>query len=151
LHEQLDLEPIKARCAAATPGWWKVSGDTLVANAGNGPMLPLDGWPRADRVFVEHARDDVPALVAEAEELRAAAARQATAYATAVARVAQLEREAAALQAENARFRAALEMIRDYVQMTWGDFELAHPGLMRPASNGPRFDIAAWAVAALAG
>ena len=83
MGEALDLDAIKARSAAATPGWWKVSGDTLVANAGNGPWLRLDGWPRADRAFVEHARDDVPALVAEVEAQRAAFAELEAAHAAA--------------------------------------------------------------------
>ena len=35
--------------------------------------------------------------------------------------------------------------------MTWTDFESLHPGLMRPAGTGPRFDISAYAGAALDG
>ncbi|HEY7059974.1 MAG TPA: hypothetical protein VII06_00735 [Chloroflexota bacterium] len=151
MSDGLDLEPIKARCTAATPGWWKVSGDTLVANAGNGPWLSLQGWPRADRMFVEGARDDMPALITEVEEQRARFAALAAAHSAAQARIAELEAQNAALTAENTRFSTALGVIRDYILMTWGDFEATHPGLMRPAGNGPRFDISAYAVAALSG
>jgi hypothetical protein len=149
MDEALDLEAIKARSAAATPGWWKVSGNNLVANAGNGPWLRLDGWPRADRAFVENARDDIPALVAEVEEQRARFTALEAAHAAAGARIAALEAANAALTAENARFSAALGVIRDYILMTWTDFETLHPGLMRPAGTGPRFDISAYAGAAL--
>jgi hypothetical protein len=151
MSDPLDLEPIQARCAAATPGWWKVSGDTLVANAGNGPWLSVEGWPRADRAFVEHARDDVPALIAEVEEQRARCARLEAAHAAATARIDELTAANAALTAENTRFGIALGVIRDYIQLTWPDSEALHPGLMRPAGSGPRFDIAAYAAAALSG
>jgi hypothetical protein len=151
MGDPLDLEPIKARCAAATPGWWKASGDTLVANAGNGPWLSLQGWPRADRTFVQHARDDVPALVAEVELLRAQVAELMAALTAAGAYADELEAANAALTAENTRFRTALGVIRDYIMMTWSDFEALHPGLMRPAGTGPRFDISAYAAAALSG
>src|SRR3954469_19648401 len=106
MAEALDFDVIKARAAAATPGWWKVSGDNLVANAGNGPWLRLDGWPRADRAFVEHARSNVPALVAELEAQRARFADLEAAHAAAGARI-------AALTAENTRYSAALGVIRD--------------------------------------
>ncbi|HLH22052.1 MAG TPA: hypothetical protein VK066_05990 [Chloroflexota bacterium] len=149
MSDPLDLEPIKARCAAATPGWWKASGDTLVANAGNGPWLSLTGWPRADRHFVEHARADVPALVAEVEELRGRLARLGAAHAAAGAHIDALAAANAALAAENDRFRRALAVIRDYVLLPWADFEARHPGLLRSAESSPRFDISAYAVAAL--
>jgi hypothetical protein len=151
VSDPLDLEPIKARCAAATPGWWKASGDTLVANAGNGPWLSLHGWPRADRTFVEHARDDVPDLLAEVERLRARVEGLVATLTAASAYVDELETANAALAAQNTRFGTALGVIRDYILMTWTDFEALHPGLIRPSGAGPRFDIAAYAVAALNG
>jgi hypothetical protein len=151
MGDPLDLEPIKGRCVAATPGWWKASGDTLVANAGNGPWLSLQGWPRADRTFVEHAREDVPALVAEVEALRGRVVELLATLSAAGAYVEELEASNAALTTTNTRFGTALGVIRDYILMTWTEFEALHPGLMRPAGTGPRFDISAYAGAALSG
>lgn len=91
----LDLEAIKARCAAATPGEWRWMCVSL-PGIGRGPFdvawLLHDGrtnddgyaagavvlrhqaatWVpvRSDRDFLAHARTDVPALVAEVERLR---------------------------------------------------------------------------------
>lgn len=72
-----DLEAIKARCEAATPGPWSlrtrnaepaiVSDSTGLEVArqprGNAPLLD-------DAAFISAARADVPALVAEVERLR---------------------------------------------------------------------------------
>lgn len=83
----LDLEAIEARCAAATPGpwaWHREDDEPHDLNAGDesvlypyvGPGLDhaeLDILPE-DAAFIEHARDDVPALVARVRALEAALA-----------------------------------------------------------------------------
>lgn len=78
MSNQLDLDEIRARAAAATPGPWQarrefvVSGDLegipdcVVSTGEDGPQ------ELADAEFIAHAREDVPALYAEIERLRAA-------------------------------------------------------------------------------
>lgn len=74
----LDLEAIKARCEAATPGPWVNTGGRFPKING-GPiggcdvatLFFADG---ADAAFIAHAREDVPALVAEVERLQKAVA-----------------------------------------------------------------------------
>lgn len=90
----IDLEAIKARCEAATPGPWEWMsppwttdprvlvrriGDNVEASfqvidadpSGGEYSLAIDpGGP--DAAFIAHARTDVPALVAEVEQLRKA-------------------------------------------------------------------------------
>lgn len=89
----LDLDAIKARCAAATPGPWEwdeyseSDNETVVASGLKTPDVIPDGdWDagavlrptaphvpsevvmkRRDAEFIAHARTDVPALVAEVE------------------------------------------------------------------------------------
>ena len=88
----LDLEPIKARDAAATPGPWLLAGThakphhTVHASGVTGYQVHsmqrvADEAPDVykhmkatyfrDAAFIAHARRDVPALVAEVETLRA--------------------------------------------------------------------------------
>lgn len=77
-----ELGAIKARAEAATPGPWEMvkgsdqrydvfreDGDTAVTDAGygRGSIAMFE-----DVMFIAHAREDVPALVAEVERLRAA-------------------------------------------------------------------------------
>jgi len=73
-----ELEAIKARVEAATPGPWDASapdedGESIVGAPGE-----WWDWDHTtcehydDAVFIAHARTDVPALVAEVERLRAA-------------------------------------------------------------------------------
>lgn len=77
----LDLDAIEARANAATPGpWhWEAEDDCRTLVAADLPNVePLlffdDGWAQpCDREFVAHAREDVPALVAEVRLLRAIA------------------------------------------------------------------------------
>ena len=77
-----DLEAIKARSEAASPGPWegqayrvymgdRVMGDRIVAACWR-PWGPVTGDAsiEADVEFIAHARTDVPALVAEVERLR---------------------------------------------------------------------------------
>jgi hypothetical protein len=83
----LDLDAIRARADAATPGPWmhathtgRKDGVSLVgqiSKRGTGQAVAVladsDVRQRAkDAEFVAHAREDVPALVAEVERLRAA-------------------------------------------------------------------------------
>ena len=74
----LDLEPIKARCEQATKGPWfqgphyRADVDSpfgcIRACCWSGPQAI------ADAEFIAHAREDVPALIAEVERLRAGSA-----------------------------------------------------------------------------
>ncbi len=66
--ESMDLEAIKARCEAATPGPWLefmywVEDKTRYAICG-------DVGSDDNRVFIALARTDIPALIAEVEHLR---------------------------------------------------------------------------------
>ena len=86
----IDLDAIKARCEAATPGPWEVPAANVFrvlapgAPHHNPPqgLCPPYPWrvvveasqndPSAEDVaFIAHARTDVPALVAEVERLKA--------------------------------------------------------------------------------
>lgn len=96
----LDLDAVSRRCEAATPGPWKAyhrdgsySPADDESNAGLG--LEVDGPPdavlrgtyrrSADAQFIAHAREDIPALLARVRELEQEAAALR-------ARVAQLQR-----------------------------------------------------------
>ncbi len=78
----MDLDAIKARAAAATPGPWYVErggehGDPFWAIAAilrdpYGDNSLSCGSDREVAEFIAHARTDVPALVAEVERLEAA-------------------------------------------------------------------------------
>jgi hypothetical protein len=78
---EMDLAPIKAREAAATPGPWghayRPDGTTTVwhvdPESGRLTVAEVRGWDRhaENAAFIAHARADVPALVAEVEQLRA--------------------------------------------------------------------------------
>lgn len=77
--EPLDLEPIKAKEQAATPGPWEVNGsphDRHMATVGRHYITTPNRAGRSARneaiaEFIASARTDVPALVAEVERLRA--------------------------------------------------------------------------------
>ena len=85
----IDLAPIRARRAAATPGEWSAPGTYLAT----GEPAPLVGGPRAgidshvriadcattwrtehecmaNALFIAHAPTDIDALIAEIEQLR---------------------------------------------------------------------------------
>ena len=71
----LDLEPIKAREVAATEGPWIVAGHTredgerwVVFRGGKGEDSSI--LQDQDAEFIAHARQDIPALIAEVEALR---------------------------------------------------------------------------------
>jgi hypothetical protein len=67
-----ELAAVKARCDAATPGPWQSEYD----NCGNGGFS--EWWnvgsglmnEEADAAFIAHAREDVPALLAEIGRLK---------------------------------------------------------------------------------
>ena len=81
----LDLDAIKKRAARATPGPWKCdtarsrahddAPDFVVAEALDwGPVAILTGPEKRtvpDMVFIADAREDIPALIAEVEQLSA--------------------------------------------------------------------------------
>lgn len=76
---QLDLEPIKTREAAATKGPWRTffAEDIAVEESDTGEWIAhlgdeCDGH-EPDAHFIAHARQDIPALIAEVERLREAA------------------------------------------------------------------------------
>lgn len=74
------LRAIKGRCEQATEGPWEVEGRGgvhmsgrrdayIVVQAKTGRCLHGPTWTYEDAVFVAHAREDVPALIAEVERL----------------------------------------------------------------------------------
>lgn len=76
-HEPLteeQLAAIKARAEAATPGAWGIEHVERRIWAGNERVCFLFGQDRRQNenngVFIAHAREDVPALLAEVERLR---------------------------------------------------------------------------------
>ena len=71
-----DLAAIEARANAATPGPWFSSGPNLNTNP---HVFELDYWNGGDdaikhanrnAVFIAHARNDIPRLIAEVRRLR---------------------------------------------------------------------------------
>jgi hypothetical protein len=81
MSEPLDLEAIKARAEAATPGPWKLWGMSVQSDRhGTGEvdysqtiaqtLDPDRGLRTFNAQFIAHAREDVPALVVEVERLR---------------------------------------------------------------------------------
>lgn len=78
----LDLDAIQARADAATPGPWHLDDEhigvwTSAVDAPGGAICePSDPYPRGlnhpleNMRFVTHARQDIPALVAEVRRLR---------------------------------------------------------------------------------
>src|SRR5258708_36664644 len=71
-----ELKEIRDRAEKATPGpllGLYLSGDTIngVKNAAGAVGLGEVGLTAADHKFITHARDDIPALLADVERLRA--------------------------------------------------------------------------------
>jgi hypothetical protein len=66
------LDEIDARAGKATPGPWRESGSCIIQT----DHVTRDVWEipqcKSDTLFIAHARDDVPALVAEVRRLRTA-------------------------------------------------------------------------------
>lgn len=134
----LDLDAIAGRCRDATPGpwvWHREDDEPHDLNAGDAPVLYpyADGWggamlliEPADAAFVEHARTDVPALVARVRELEAALA--------AIARLAEETARAMDLLHANERHLAFWPMLtrlrdlRRLAERAAQDQELASEG-----------------------
>lgn len=82
--EPLDLDAIEARATAATPGAWAYdqipeTGECRVIWDGNGAAerdsvyaITSGGSLACNAEFIAHAREDVPALIAEVRRLRIA-------------------------------------------------------------------------------
>ncbi len=67
----LDLEAIKRRVEAATPGPWEEHPDgSLMSDAVPGGARVADVMQPEDNLFLAHAREDVPALLDKVETLR---------------------------------------------------------------------------------
>jgi hypothetical protein len=71
-----ELEAMRARCAAATPGPWQsfvegrdhASGSSFIRTAGED--IELSGATINDQEFIANARQDLPRLVEEVRRLR---------------------------------------------------------------------------------
>src|SRR5437764_1063361 len=71
-----EIEDVKKRCTAATPGPWRsyvegreqMSGSDFIMTGGED--IYLTGATAADQDFIAHARQDIPMLVAEVERLK---------------------------------------------------------------------------------
>ena len=70
-----DLDAIRARCDAATPGPWRLKGLEIHGDSkpGRCGLLIYDegGHDKKDARFIAHARTDIPALLAYIDELEA--------------------------------------------------------------------------------
>jgi hypothetical protein len=81
-----ELQAVRGRCAAATPGPWLAEPGASDPDAPHlhgkytfvlcsGPLSLATVWehaPGGNGAFIAHARQDVPALLAEVERLRGA-------------------------------------------------------------------------------
>ncbi len=78
MNEQ-ELEQIEARAAKATPGPWEVDNDLSVYTKDGGHGTPWtlfdtvgnEGEDNPNADFIAHAREDIPALIAEVRRLTA--------------------------------------------------------------------------------
>ena len=77
----IELERIRERCEAASPGPWKsfiegrdhTSGSNFIMTgegATRGNDIELDGATAADQDFIASAREDIPRLLAEIARLK---------------------------------------------------------------------------------
>jgi hypothetical protein len=81
-----ELREIRERANAATPGPWKAfiegrdhtSGSSFIRTNGgaDAPDIELSGATTSDFDFIANARQDIENLLAEVEQLRAAAGRR---------------------------------------------------------------------------
>lgn len=80
----IELDEMEARCNAATPAPWQsfiegrdhLSGSNFIRTGGRDdscPDIELIGATHADQDFIAHARQDIPALIAELRRCRALA------------------------------------------------------------------------------
>jgi hypothetical protein len=76
-----ELEAIRRRCDAATPGPWKsfiegrdhTGGSSFImtgSGKSRGKDIELSGATNADQDFIAHARQDIPRLLEEIESLK---------------------------------------------------------------------------------
>lgn len=76
-----ELDEIRARCEAASPGPWTsyiegrdhTSGSSFIMTGGGerrGEDMEIMGATPADYDFIAHARQDIPRLLAEIDRLR---------------------------------------------------------------------------------
>lgn len=65
--KQEQLNEIKARCESATPGPWKVGVYDGVHTDTFSPYLICCACAGRDMIFIAHARQDIPALIAEVQ------------------------------------------------------------------------------------
>ena len=71
-----ELQYMRKRCAAATPGPWEsyiegrdhTSGSSFIMTSGED--IELTGATDADQDFIAHTRQDMPRLLAEVQRLR---------------------------------------------------------------------------------
>jgi len=77
----IDLEAIRARAEAATPGTWKllIRGNTVKSYAIEGVCGGMKFIDNSDAEFIAHSREDIPALLAEVERLQGEIQRLTTA------------------------------------------------------------------------
>ncbi|MDP9351701.1 MAG: hypothetical protein M3P51_09205 [Chloroflexota bacterium] len=127
----VDLEAIKARCKAATPGpWWATCRDVSDDFARDDSFLGFEvhGPPPAyrgqlergaDALFIANARTDVPALVAEVERLQ-------TCLEEAAAHAAGAERACDELESENDRLLALLARCEGGEPIPWEQIKAEH-------------------------
>lgn len=127
----IDLEAISARAEAATPGPWETLDNitTAVWSGGNPIALTYQSMPDAD--FIAHAREDIPALLAEVKRLNIVlqderkehAEEYACLRSTYIRESKKLEKQLASVTAER---DAAVEMMRgncEYCKHFLGSFE----------------------------
>jgi len=68
----IDLEPLKSRLAAATPGPWEADESrTVVRRPGSSDSSVANVLEASDTELIAHAPADIAALIAEVERLRA--------------------------------------------------------------------------------
>lgn len=91
-----ELQAIRERCEAATPGEWKGTNVALFHQVGwvaHGPVALSREAAEADAAFIASARTDVPALIAEVERLREELETRADIASSTIARMKQQVRE----------------------------------------------------------
>lgn len=120
----LDLEPIKARLAAATPGPWEMQDEYIACPDGDFVCTIVDGGTERDAMLIANAPTDLAALVAEVEALRNPATRTQTGGCTCESLMAadtlasEWQARAEKAEAEVERLRA--EMDRAQREGDWG-------------------------------
>ena len=128
-----ELEAIRQRAEQATPGPWsmKQEGADFYMADSQGRYLDIT---LADAIFAAHSRQDIPALLAEVERLRADIEHVST---VGESLVVSLD----SVKADNARLRAAIvEIIADvrgaqFTDNTWKEAEAEKRGILAGLEN----------------